>query len=129
MDEQMTLRDFMDRLEEFLAETLDEASRGNVFLSKAADDKVCLNMVLGAPFASADEEINQINMIILPTDRSVLGAQGVSLNDYEETDLDEDFEDEDYDLDEDYDEEEYNLADSGEAESIHSAFDHANKIL
>ena len=93
-----TVRQFLTKLEYFLDETLDESTRGNVFMAENGDG-VSLNIVVGATFASNhDEEINQINISVLPTDRSLLGSEGVSINsgeledeeDYPEDDFDED---------------------------------------
>ena len=67
-------------------------------------DGVSLNIVVGAAFAdnTDGEEINQINISVLPTDRSVLGSEGVSMSnedaDFEDEDYDEDYEDDEVDF-------------------------------
>lgn len=100
IEETISVKQFLNKLENFLDETLDESTRGNVFMAENGDG-VSLNVVIGAAFAdNADgEEINQINISVLPTDRSVLGSEGVSM-----ANEDADFEDEDYDEDHEDDE-------------------------
>ena len=100
IEEVQTVRQFLTKLEDFLENTLDESTRGNVFIAENGDG-VSMNIVVGAAFADNrdGEEINQINISVLPTDRSVLGSDGVSMSN-----ADAEFEDEDYDEDEvDYD--------------------------
>ncbi len=98
-----TVREFLNKLETFLDETLDDSSRGNVFMAENGDG-VSLNIVVGAAFAdnTDGEEINQINISVLPTDRSVLGSEGVSMSnedaDFEDEDYDEDYEDDEVDF-------------------------------
>ena len=87
-----TVRTFLMNLEEFLDEELDEDSRGNVFLSQNGDG-VSVNLLVGAPFAHSDDEINQINVIIAPTDRELLGSKEVSMDDRIDTDTDYDDDD------------------------------------
>lgn len=96
IEEVQTVRQFLTKLENFLEETLDdESTRGNVFIAENGDG-VSMNIVVGAAFADNldGEEVNQINISILPTDRSVLGSDGVSMSND-----DAEFEDEDYDED------------------------------
>lgn len=77
-----SLSNFLSKLESFLDEELDEDSRGNVFMTKNGDG-VSLNILVGAHFEECDEEINQVNIIVSPTDRSLLGSIGVSMDDRE----------------------------------------------
>lgn len=80
--EPLTIRQFLTQLEDFLDETLENDSRGNVFLSENGNG-VSMNIVIGTSFASNndDGEINQVNVIISPTDRTLLGSEGVSMDD------------------------------------------------
>ena len=82
------IRDLLVNLETFLIDELDDECRGNVFLSESADG-VAINILVGAPFQGVtDKEIKQINLIMVPTDRSLLGSEGVSIHDNEDVDLD-----------------------------------------
>ncbi|KKL99238.1 hypothetical protein LCGC14_1816370 [marine sediment metagenome] len=81
-EDSRSLSDFLSNLESFLDEELDEDSRGNVFMTKNGDG-VSLNILVGAHFEECDEEINQVNIIVCPTDRSLLGSTGVSMDDRE----------------------------------------------
>lgn len=76
-----SLSKFLSNLESFLDTELDEDSRGNVFMTKNGNG-VSLNILVGAHF-ECDEEINQVNIIVSPTDRSLLGSTGVSMDDRE----------------------------------------------
>jgi hypothetical protein len=90
-----SLSDFMGRLENFLDSELDTISRGNVFLTENGES-VSMNVVIGAPFEGHDgrNDINQINVIIVPTDRTFLGSEGVSMDDRETFEgLDEELDD------------------------------------
>lgn len=78
-DTPSSIRGLLNALEVFLNETLDDDARGNVFLSKNGDG-VAVNMLIGAAFELADPEINQVNIIVSPTDRSLLGSTGVSMD-------------------------------------------------
>ncbi|KKM66294.1 hypothetical protein LCGC14_1482580 [marine sediment metagenome] len=93
LEDPRTLRNFISNLEAFLDGELDEDSRGNVFMTESGDG-VSLNILVGAPFEDCDEEIKQINIIISPTDRSLLGSTGVSMDDREYFGYDEDEDDE-----------------------------------
>lgn len=85
-----TVRDFMSRLEDFLEGELDDISRGNVFLAENGEG-TSLNILIGAPFADhADETLNQINVIIAPTDRTHLGAEGLTIHDSEDVERESD---------------------------------------
>jgi len=77
-DEGYTVVNFLADLEQFLESKLDDVTRGNVFLSENKNG-VTVNMLIGTPFADSDQEINQINVIIAPTDRKFLGSEGVSI--------------------------------------------------
>ncbi len=81
--DEFTVREFIDRLETFLEGELDEITRGNVFLAENGSG-VSINVLIGAPFAFSDDKINQINVIIAPTDRTLLGSEGVSMDDRED---------------------------------------------
>lgn len=88
-----SLSNFLSKLESFLDTELDEDSRGNVFMTKNGDG-VSLNILVGAHFEECDEEINQVTIIVSPTDRSLLSSTGVSMDDREyPEDDDEDDED------------------------------------
>jgi len=78
--DEFTVREFVSRLETFLESELNEITRGNVFLAENGEG-VSMNILIGAPFAFSDDEINQINVIIAPTDREFLGSEGVSMDD------------------------------------------------
>ena len=80
--DEFTVREFVSRLETFLESELNEITRGNVFLAENGEG-VSMNILIGAPFAFSDDEINQINVIIAPTDREFLGSEGVSMDDRE----------------------------------------------
>lgn len=80
--EEYNIRDFIGRLETFLEGELDTITRGNVFLAKNGEG-VSVNILVGAPFDNTEETINQINLIIAPTDRSVLGVEGLTVHDME----------------------------------------------
>ncbi len=80
--DEFTVREFIDRLETFLEGELDDITRGNVFLAENGSG-VSINVLIGAPFEFSDDEINQINVIIAPTDRKFLGSEGVSMDDRE----------------------------------------------
>ena len=118
--EQLTVREFITKLEGFLDETLESDARGNVFMSENGEG-VCLNVLVGAAFADSSSEVNQVNVIISPTDRGFLGSEGVSMGDSEYTDdptlRTDDFEDGD---DEFWDEDD---------EEDNSAFDRAMELL
>ena len=91
----LTVRGFLSKLETFLEETLDETTRGNVFMAENGNG-VSLNVVVGAAFAdNGDEEINQVNILISPTDRTLLGSEGVSMSEDDAEFVDEDYDDED----------------------------------
>lgn len=77
---------FLSDLESFLDSKLDDVTRGNVFLSENKHG-VTVNLLIGTPFADSDLEINQINVIVSPTDREFLGSEGVSMG-AEESDED-----------------------------------------
>lgn len=77
-DEGYTVVSFLSDLEKFLESKLDDVTRGNVFLSENKHG-VTVNMLIGTPFAKTDLEINQINVIVAPTDREFLGSDGVWL--------------------------------------------------
>ena len=85
---EMTVHNFLHDLEEFLDSKLDPDSRGNVFLTKNGNG-VSINLLIGAPFADSDEEVNQVNVIIAPTDREFLGSTGVSMDDRDFDDQDD----------------------------------------
>lgn len=94
-EEEVTVRGFLSRLETFLDTQLDDISRGNVFLSEN-DGGASLNILIGAPFAdSGDETLKQINVIIAPTDRALLGAEGLTIHDMERV-VEDETGDEDY---------------------------------
>ena len=78
-EDSRSLSNFLSKLESFLDTELDDDSRGNVFMTKNGDG-VSLNILVGAHF-ECDEEINQVNIIVSPTDRSLLGSTGVSMDD------------------------------------------------
>jgi len=82
MEDPRSLSTFLTKLESFLDDELDDDSRGNVFMSKNGDG-VSLNILVGAHFEECDNEINQVNIIVSPTDRSLLGSTGVSMDDRE----------------------------------------------
>ncbi len=86
--DEFTVREFVNRLETFLEGELDDITRGNVFLAENGDG-VSINVLIGAPFAFSEDEINQINVIITPTDRKFLGSEGVSMDDRENEPSDE----------------------------------------
>lgn len=86
-DSSLTVRGFLAKLEKFLDETLEENTRGNVFLTENGDG-VSVNLVLGANFHEDSPEINQVNIIITPTNRTVLGSEGVSMDDRDYDDFD-----------------------------------------
>ena len=86
------LRNFLSKLESFLDSEFDKDSRGNVFMTKNGDG-VSLNILVGAHFEECDEEINQVNIIVCPTDRSLLGSTGVSMDDREYPEDDDEEED------------------------------------
>jgi len=91
------IRDFLGRLEDFLESELDNISRGNVFLTENGDDNVSLNILIGAPFADhGDETLKQINVIIAPTDRGLLGTEGLTSRDGEDRPVEDETGDEDY---------------------------------
>jgi len=92
----MTLRDFASQLEDFLTNALPGSTRGTVFLAENGNG-VSLNIPVGAAFADNHdrEEVNQINLMILPTDRTLLGSTGVSIHDGEYEDDDEMYMDDD----------------------------------
>lgn len=88
--ESYDIRDFIGRLETFLEGELDTISRGNVFMAENGEG-VSLNILIGAPFAdNGDETLNQINLIIAPTDRTVLGSEGLTIHDMEKVEEDDD---------------------------------------
>lgn len=77
--ESYNIRDFLGKLEDFLEGELEDISRGNVFLAET-DDGVSLNILIGTPFTDhGDETLKQINVIIAPTDRELLGAEDLSI--------------------------------------------------
>jgi hypothetical protein len=91
------IRDFLGRLETFLEGELDDISRGNVFLTENGDDNVSLNILIGAPFADhGDETLKQINVIIAPTDRELLGAEGLTIRSGMDRPVEDETGDEDY---------------------------------
>ena len=92
MEDPRSLSTFLAKLESFLDDELDDDSRGNVFMSKNGDG-VSLNILVGAHFEECDNEINQVNIIVSPTDRSLLGSTGVSMDDREYPDDEDDEED------------------------------------
>ena len=63
-----------------------------MFLSETGDDKVGINILVGAPFEGSGLEVDctQINIIIAPTDRKFLGSEGVSIDDNVEGSLESD---------------------------------------
>ena len=77
---------FLSDLEAFLESKLDDVTRGNVFLSENKHG-VTVNLLIGTPFAHSDLEVNQINVIVSPTDREFLGSEGVNMG-AEESDED-----------------------------------------
>ena len=83
--ETYNIQDFLGKLETFLVEELDEECRGNVFLSETGENSVAINILVGAPFdgSGLDKTCSQINVIIAPTDRSLLGSEGVTIHDNE----------------------------------------------
>ncbi len=83
LEDSQSLRSFLSSLESFLDQELGEDYRGNVFMAKNGDG-VSMNILVGAHFQEDDEEINQVNIIVSPTDRSLLGSTGVSMDDREE---------------------------------------------
>lgn len=71
---------FLADLENFLVDKLDDnITRGNVFLSENKNG-VTVNLIIGTPFAASDLEVNQVNVIIVPTDRKFLGSEGVHMS-------------------------------------------------
>ena len=92
MEDPRSLITFLTKLESFLDDELDDDSRGSVFMSKNGDG-VSLNILVGAHFEECDEEINQVNIIVSPTDRSLLGSTGVSMDDREYPEDDDEDED------------------------------------
>lgn len=78
MDNDYTVVNFLVDLEGFLDSKLDDVSRGTVFLSENKNG-VTVNLLIGTPFENTDLEINQINVIIAPTDRKFLGSEGVHM--------------------------------------------------
>jgi hypothetical protein len=80
--DEYSIRDFLGRLETFLEGELDTITRGNVFLAKNGEG-TSMNILIGAPFNDTEETINQINLIVAPTDRSVLGSEGLTIHDME----------------------------------------------
>ena len=95
----LTVRGFLSKLETFLEETLDDTTRGNVFMAENGNG-VSLNVVVGAAFAdNSDEEINQVNILISPTDKTLLGSDGVSMSEDDAEFVDEDYDDEDGEID------------------------------
>ncbi len=87
-----TVQTFLMNLEEFLDGELDDDSRGNVFLTQNGNG-LSVNLLVGAPFANSDDEINQVNVIIAPTDRELLGSKEVSMDDRIDTETDYDDDD------------------------------------
>ena len=86
MDEnEYTVVGFLSDLENFLDSKLDDVTRGNVFLSENKNG-VTVNLLIGTPFAASDLEINQVNVIIAPTDRKFLGSEGVHMGAVESDD-------------------------------------------
>lgn len=81
--ETYNIQDFLGKLETFLVDELDEECRGNVFLSETGENSVAINILVGAPFEGSglDTTCSQINVIIAPTDRSLLGSEGVTIHD------------------------------------------------